>query len=145
MSIDLDIRKRYIDGDPILFWANRKRPLIIGAQTVAHSGRVCIVRNVIASQIGKPMRVKFILAKKAHLDTWDALIDSSPFNTTSLASYFSTGHTVVFNQTDPIVERAMVVRDQYYDLDQTIFDSGNEDYRAGEDLFAGMLNLIIMT
>lgn len=142
MSIDLDIRKRYVDGEPVLFWENRLGPLIIGSQVTAHSGKICIVRTVISSEVGKPMRVRFRLARKSHLSTWEGLIDSSPFNTTSLASYFVTGHTVIFDQNEPIVQQGEVIKD--YDLDQDIFSAGG-NYRSGFDLFSGTLNLIIVT
>lgn len=143
MSISLDVRKRVADGSPVLFWDNRIEPFIVGSQSVAHSGKVCIVREVVASEIGKPMRVRFILAKKAHLDSWKVLVSSDPFNTTSLASYFSTGHTVIFDQNNPIEQANMLIRQ--YDLDQTIFVSGGAAYRAGFDYFMGTLNLIIIT
>ncbi|MFX1253959.1 MAG: hypothetical protein ACFFCZ_20270 [Promethearchaeota archaeon] len=145
MSTQLKIRTQYAAGKPILFWRNRLDPFIIGNEVVAQSGKIAMVKNVTDNDVGKPMIVDFILARKSHLDTWEALVGGNPFNTTSLASYFSTGHTVMFRFKNPIVYKNMVLRDGSYDTNQTIFDSGHADYLKGFDLWQGTLNLIIVT
>ena len=145
MSLSINVRQLYEAGQPILFWKNRVDPFIIGSETPAQSGKVAIVRSETDSDSGKPMIVEFRLARRSHIYAWEDKADDNPFNTTSLASYFSTGHTVIFSINKPITYQNEVLRDDSCDIDQTIFDSGHSDYLKGFDLWRGILNLIIVT
>ncbi len=143
MSINIDVRYQYAHGNPILFWVNRFDPFIVGTEVPAHSGRVAMLKTRTSGSAGKPMIVNFRLARYSHIAAWVGMVDHNPFNTTSLVSYFSTGHTVIFRLQDPIVFQNEIITD--YDVDQTIFSSGSGAYRKGFDLFRGTLNLIIVT
>lgn len=143
MATNLDFQLAYQNSTPILFWVNRKDPLLLTSMSRAVSGKMAIVRTNPSGLIGQEMKVRFYLARKSHLDTWYNLITANPFATTSLYSTFSTGRTVIFNPNNPIIPENMVLKDKNYDLDQTIFTSGNAAYKKGFDLWEGELNLII--
>lgn len=143
MAITIDIRKEFSDGNPILFWANRIQPFRVGSMRSAHSGKVAMVRRVTSNDIGKPMIITYRLARRAHITAWEALVDSDPFNTTSLVSYLNTGYKVIFSIQNPISQPQGEVI-QSFDMDQNIFQSGHARYRKGYDLFKGQLSLVIV-
>jgi hypothetical protein len=143
MSTAVDVNYQVISqGNPFVMWVNRTSPFIIGSARVAHSGKVALVRTATISNIGKPMLLRYRLARKAHIDAWSALISNDPFNTTTIVSYLDTGYKVIFSPNNPISEpQNEIIRD--YDIDQTIFDSSSGDYRKGFDWWTGTLSLII--
>jgi hypothetical protein len=143
MSISLSPITEYEAGRPVVVWRNRDDPFIVGRMTTAHSGKVAVVKNSTDDSIGKPMILDFRLARKAHIDSWIALVDSNPFSTTSISSSLVTGYSVIFNIKNPIVFQNEVLKDQFFDTDQTIFLSSHADYMSGLDLWRGTLNLII--
>jgi hypothetical protein len=137
------VRDKVASGLPILFWVDRYEPFIIGGETTASSGKVATWNMSLSSSAGSPMTVAFRMAKRAHVLAWIALVNNNPFNTTSLASYFSTGHTVIFARNKPIVYENEIIKE--YDMGQDIFNSAHADYRAGFDCWKGVLNLRIVT
>lgn len=141
MAYTIDVNSQVAAGNPVLFWTNAYDPFIIGQQSVAHSGRVAMVQTEVTGLEGMPMIVNFRMATKSHIAAWKLLVDNDPFNTTALASYFSTGYKVVFQLNNPIVANNEVIRE--YDYNQNIFTSGHARYRKGFDHFRGTLNLII--
>ena len=133
-------------GQPILFWQNRDEldPFTVSQVTSAHNGKAAIVKQELSSLAGKPMIVEFRCAKRSHILGWRTLMNAnSAFNTTSLASYFDTGHTVLFNPQQLIKPANEIIKD--FDFDQDIFDSGSSYYRKGFDLWRGTLHLFIIT
>jgi hypothetical protein len=144
MSVQVSPRTLRGQGSPTLLWKNRRVPYHIASINSAHSGRVSMVKTAVSGLIGSPMIVEYTLAKRGHLATWLALIDSNPFATTSLASYFSTGYTVIFNPQNPITWDNMVLKGPI-DIDQSIFDATSLDYKPGFDYWQGILSLIITT
>lgn len=140
MSINIDVHYCVANDLPLVFWRNRINPFIVGSMTSASSGKTAIVKADTSDNIGKPMIVEFRLARKPVLASWEALVNSDPFNTTSLASYFNTGYKVIFSNRDAIREQNELLSD--YDLDQNIFTAGGS-YQKGFNYFRGVLNLII--
>lgn len=138
------VRDKIAAGLPVLFWVNRYDPFIIGGEAAAHSGKVATWNMSLSSSAGKPMIVDFRMARRAHISTWITMVNNNPFNTTSLASYFSTGHTVVFARKDPIVFVNEILGKDY-DIGQDIFDTTKTTYRAGFNWWKGTLNLRIVT
>lgn len=147
MSISTKPRYRVAQGDPVLFWVNRDEidPFTVSQVTTAHSGKAAIVKKDLNSSLkGKPMIVGFRVARRAHVEAWRTLMNAtSAFNTTSLATYFSTGRTVLFNPQQLIKVRNEIIGD--YDFYQDIFDSTSENYKKGFDYWMGTLHLIIMS
>lgn len=138
------VRDNIAAGLPVLFWINRYDPFIIGGETAAQSGKVATWNMSLSSSAGKQMIVEFRMARRAHVLAWIALVNNNPFNTTSLAAYFSTGHTVIFARKNPIVPINEVLKGDY-DIGQNIFNSAHTDYRPGFDWWRGTLNLRIVT
>lgn len=144
-NYDLDIRGNVAQGKPVLFWSNRGDPFIVASQNVAQSGNVAIVRAKKSNLVGAPMIVRFTLAKASHIVTWQGMAKNNAFETTSLDSTFVTGHRVIFNVKRPIEFDNMILKDQNYDIHQSIFDYTSPDYRRGFDVWRGVLSLIIAT
>lgn len=123
---------------PRFYWINRHQPFTVGKQTVAHNGRVAIMRTATSGNIGKPMVVRYRLASAAEVLAWKALAEGfTSFNTTSIHSTFTTGKTVIFTSTNPVTyENELGLRD---------IDIG-EDFtgREGLNYWNGTLNLIIV-
>jgi len=142
MSYNLDIRYRVANDQPSLMWVNRHEVYQIGSSRTSHSGRVALVKKATVQDQGRPMLVNFRMARKSHIDAWTTLAEGSdPFNTTSLATYFSTGKMVIFSIQNPITIRNEII--QTWDINQDIFDSSSGNYRAGFNWWAGTLSLII--
>jgi hypothetical protein len=143
MSITIDIRKEFADGNPIVFWRNRVSPFRVGGMRVAHSGKIAMVRKAISDDIGKVMSLTYRLARRSHISTWEGMINDDPFNTTEIVDYLETGYKVIFAIRNPIIEPQGEVI-QSFDMDQNIFQSAHGRYRKGMDLFLGQLNLVIV-
>jgi hypothetical protein len=126
-----------------IYWENSREPWFIQAENVAYSGKVAIVRTQVSGNMGRPMKLKFILATAANIDTWLALVTSAqPFAASTFRSDLP--GTVVFSIRNPLIYSNMILRDGNYDISQTIFTYGNPAYVAGFDKWQGSMNLIMV-
>lgn len=123
---------------PRFYWVNRHQPFTVGKQTIAHNGRVAIMRTATSGNIGKPMLVRYRLATAAQILAWKSLAEGfTSFNTTSIHATFTTGKTVIFSSSSPITyENELGLQD---------IDIGDDfSSKEGFDLWRGTLSLIIV-
>jgi hypothetical protein len=129
------------------YWADRN-VFQIQQESVAHSGRVAIVRTKMEDRIGSLMTVRYTLAPSATVIGY--LEQCPPDGPNDPFEMF--GYSVIFVGPNPITYQNMIIRDGNIDLYQTVADVGERssniygqgDLMIGFDYFFGTLSLLIV-
>ena len=125
-----------------IYWENSKEPWFIQTENVAYSGKVAVVKTAVVGNEGRPMKLKYITATAANINTWLNLV-GAPFAASTFRNDLP--GNVIFSRNNPLTYTNMMLKDGNYDISQAIFTVGNPTYKAGFDYWMGSINLIMVT